>query len=451
VQAIFSTRRCAGLTLGLVSLAFSATAVAAAKDKIRYTFPVWPTQTGTYGGPLAADPSGNLYGTSDSAGAHTCPDAPCGAVVEYTPPTGGSGAWQSRVLYSFTGGADGAYPTGRVLIDPSGALIGVAISGGVETEQEPYGLGTVWRLSPPVNGTRSFSVLYAFQLTDPIDTPFDGVAEDASGNLYGVAEALTQAAGTGAVYTLKPDNGAYAMSILHAFVNYSDGTAPTNLTLSGTTLYGITLAGGGNVQCENNSDPGCGTVFSLSTSGTFKVIYTFTGANDGGDPVGDPVVDASQNVYVQTAWGGANTYFGTIDQVTPPVHGNNWGLNVLYTYDGFEGGTVGLSPGMTLGGNGVLYGTTYMGDGDNGENPRNGDIWCLTPPARHGSAWSWKPLYLFEGSCGGDCGARSPSHSAMDGDLPAVPPTFGLGGALYGTTNFGGKNGNGIVWSLKVK
>jgi len=451
MQAIFSTRGSVCLALGLAWMALATAAEAAPKDKILYAFPMWPSQIGTYGGPLAADQAGNLYGTSASAGANTCPDGPCGAVVEYTPPAGGSGAWQSHVLYSFTGGADGAYPTGRVLIDPTGALIGVAYSGGVENQQDPYGLGTVWRLSPSVNGTRTFSVLYAFQLTDPISTPFDGVVEDPSGNLYGVAEALSQAGGTGAVYTLQPNNGSYAMSLLHAFVNYSDGTAPTNLAISGTTLYGITEAGGGNFQCENNSDPGCGTVFSLSTSGIFNVIYTFTGANDGGDPVGDPVVDAHQNVYVQTAWGGANTYFGTIDQVTPPADGNGWGLNVLYAYDGFEGGTVGLSAGMTLGAGGVLYGTTYMGDGDNPENPRNGDIWSLTPPARHQSAWSWKSLYLFEGDCGGDCGVRSPSHSSIDGDLPAVAPTFGLNGALYGTTNYGGKNGNGIVWSLKVK
>jgi hypothetical protein len=432
-------------------MAVAAGAAAAPKDKILYPFPVWPSQIGTYGGPLVADQAGNLYGTSDSAGTNTCPDGPCGAVVEYSPPVGGSGAWQSHVLYSFTGGADGDYPIGHVLIDPTGALIGVANSGGVETQQDPIGQGTVWRLSPPVNGTRTFSVLYAFQLTDPIYGPFDGVVEDASGNLYGVANAFSQAGGTGAVYTLRPNNGSYAMSLLHAFVNYSDGTAPSNLAISGTTLYGITEAGGGNYQCENNSSPGCGTVFSLSTSGTFNVIYTFTGANDGGDPVGDPVVDANQNVYVQTAWGGTNTYYGTIDQVTPPVGNNNWGLNVLYTYDGFEGGTVGLSAGMTLSNRGVLYGTTYMGDGDNPQNPRNGDIWSLTPPARHGHAWTWKPLYLFEGYCGDGCGLRSPSHSTSDGAIPAVPPTFGLNGALYGTTNFGGKNGNGIVWSLKVR
>jgi len=42
-----------------------------------------------------------------------------------------SGGWNETVLYSFTGGADGAYPTtSNLIFDSVGSLYGTAANGG---------------------------------------------------------------------------------------------------------------------------------------------------------------------------------------------------------------------------------------------------------------------------------------------------------------------------------
>jgi len=75
-------------------------------------------------------PTGNLYGTTVRGGSHGY-----GTVFEI------SAAGEYSVLYSFTGGADGAGPETPPSLDPSGNLVGVTTSGGL-------GYGTVYELTP---------------------------------------------------------------------------------------------------------------------------------------------------------------------------------------------------------------------------------------------------------------------------------------------------------------
>lgn len=65
------------------------------------------------------DTAGNLYGVAAGGGAHDY-----GVVYELTPGSGGS--WTEKVLYSFSGGAGGASPSGSLLLDSSGNLFGTA-------------------------------------------------------------------------------------------------------------------------------------------------------------------------------------------------------------------------------------------------------------------------------------------------------------------------------------
>jgi uncharacterized repeat protein (TIGR03803 family) len=85
---------------------------------------------------LIADASGALYGTTESGG--SC----CGTVFKLTPPTTTGGPWAETVLYSFTGGADGAQPVASLIADASGALYGTTEGGG-------SGYGTVFKLTLP--------------------------------------------------------------------------------------------------------------------------------------------------------------------------------------------------------------------------------------------------------------------------------------------------------------
>jgi uncharacterized repeat protein (TIGR03803 family) len=73
-------------------------------------------------GPLADlifDAASNLYGTTNGGGAYNA-----GTVFELTP--NGNGGWTESVLYSFTGGADGANPQAGLIFDQSGNLYGTA-------------------------------------------------------------------------------------------------------------------------------------------------------------------------------------------------------------------------------------------------------------------------------------------------------------------------------------
>ncbi len=91
---------------------------------------------------VTMDQSGNLYGTTFRGGANGV-----GNVFKLSP---GNGGWTYTSLYDFTGGSDGAYPIGRVVIDPQGNLYGTTFEGGQTGGNvcSTYGCGTVWEIMP---------------------------------------------------------------------------------------------------------------------------------------------------------------------------------------------------------------------------------------------------------------------------------------------------------------
>jgi uncharacterized repeat protein (TIGR03803 family) len=88
---------------------------------------------------LIMDATGNLYGTTNSGGAFNF------GVVFKLDTTG-----TETVLYSFTGGADGATPEGSLISDSSGALYGTTQNGGDSNCKSQYGFGcgVVFKLIP---------------------------------------------------------------------------------------------------------------------------------------------------------------------------------------------------------------------------------------------------------------------------------------------------------------
>jgi hypothetical protein len=64
-------------------------------------------------GSLIMNNDGTLFGTTQSGGNHTCPnasDSTCGLVFQLRPPASPGGHWTSEVIYEFTGGTDGGNP-----------------------------------------------------------------------------------------------------------------------------------------------------------------------------------------------------------------------------------------------------------------------------------------------------------------------------------------------------
>jgi uncharacterized repeat protein (TIGR03803 family) len=159
-----------------------------------------------------------------------------------------------------------------------------------------------------------------------------------------------------------------------------------------------------------------------------KVIHTFLGP-EGDYPTGNLIFDSAGNIYGTAGDGGANGY-GTVYELSPSGAGG-WTLTVLYS---FAGGTDGNGPnGVVMDGLGNLYGTTYSG-GTYGL----GTAYELTPSGQ--GAWSESVLYSFGAYAG-------------DGTRPSTGLVLDTAGNLYGTTRYGGPNGNctfgcGIAFEL---
>jgi uncharacterized repeat protein (TIGR03803 family) len=133
------------------------------------------------------DKSGNLYGTM-SAGTNTCF---CGAVFRIT------ANGKETVLYSFTGGSDGKYVNGGLVIDDFGNLYGTTSGGGANS------LGAVFEIS--AGGAET--ALHSFAGGIDGSYPSDGLTSDQSGNLYGVTSSGGQGCsrgGCGVIYEISP-------------------------------------------------------------------------------------------------------------------------------------------------------------------------------------------------------------------------------------------------------
>src|SRR5579883_2534640 len=97
-------------------------------------------------------------------------------------------------------------------------------------------------------------------------------------------------------------------------------------------LYGTTNNGGafrGRKTCQG----GCGTVFSITTSGVVKVLHSFGNAQDGEYPAQAGLVDVGGTLYGTTSAGGAFGG-GTVFSIT------TGGVeNVLHSFGGQGDGT----------------------------------------------------------------------------------------------------------------
>jgi hypothetical protein len=116
---------------------------------------------------FVADSLGNLYSTAADGGTELRNN---GAVYELSPPSGGGTDWTETILYSFTGGKDGAIPANDILIDSKGAIYSTTDAGG-------KGNGTVFRLDPPATGETAWTlkVLYTFAGALDSDEPDGGL------------------------------------------------------------------------------------------------------------------------------------------------------------------------------------------------------------------------------------------------------------------------------------
>jgi uncharacterized repeat protein (TIGR03803 family) len=314
---------------------------------------------------LILDANGALYGVTTSGGYNSS-----GTVFQLSPST--KKGWKLRTLHTFcvqAGCPDGKQPFGLTyfgaskgaLYDGTSPLYGVTYKGGIGGTA-----GVAFRLdSIPGKTKRKEKVIYNFcsaQGCADGQNP-GGITAADQGTLYGTAE-LGGAASSGVVFELTTSGPSVTETVLYSFCQLTgcaDGKDPVGSVVidASGSLYGNTQEGG---------TKGKGTVFKVVPSGansTETVLHSFcftTGCTDGSTPWRPLAIDAHQNIYGATLYGGDNND-GVVFQLSGVTE------TVLYSFCSQPNCSDGGEPaGVTLGSSGIVLGATtiYGGNGFGG-------------------------------------------------------------------------------------
>jgi uncharacterized repeat protein (TIGR03803 family) len=298
-----------------------------AKETTLYTFSGGTDGASPSGG-VIRDAEGNLYGTTFAGGAHSL-----GTVFKV------DSKGKETVLYSFSGPPDGQGPDASLLRDSNGNLFGTNYEGGANKYGDVF----------EIDSSGNESVIYSFGPGTDGEYPGSGLIQDSEGNLYGTT-GYGGASGNGTVFKVTLSGQA---TILHSFTG-KDGQYPfcSLLRDSAGNMYGTTSAGG---------TYGDGTVFKLSKNGKVKVLHTFGGGStDGATPYAGLIQDKAGNFYGATSagGGGCDGYdCGTVFKLTPK--NKETMLHAFGLSDGHY-----PQFGNLIEVNSNLYGTTYAGGAD---------------------------------------------------------------------------------------
>lgn len=360
-------------------------------------------------------------------------------------------------VFSFYG-ADGTQPLAGLLQASDGNFYGTTRFGGAN------GAGTIFKMTP----SGAYDVLHAFAGTSDGAGPYASLIQGTDGNLYGTALG-GGSGGNGTVFKITPEG---AFTLLHSFSSTdgngdnTDGSMPQGrlLLASDGNFYGATVIGGVN---------GMGTLFKITSGGTFTLLHTFVGGtSDGANPLAGLIQANDGNLYGTTQRGGSSNagtvyrfslsnietvlyafkvgsadgawpegaliqatdgnLYGTTSLNGPGGHGVVFKLTLSGTESllhGFSGGSSdGNDPvgGLVQAADGNFYGTTQFG------GPANvGTVFKVTP------AGTETLLYAFVGT-------------SSDGAFPFAGLIQGSDGSLYGTTQNGDRLNDGVVFKITL-
>jgi uncharacterized repeat protein (TIGR03803 family) len=317
-------------------------------EKVIYTFGNSNSIDGNFPvGPLTADGRGNLYGAAVAGGTYSA-----GAIFELSPEA--NGTWTEKVIYSFTGGSDGASPYGGVVFDAMGNLYCTPSIGGAD------GFGTVLELVLGADGSWTDKTLHTFTGKDDGASPYSGVTFDTAGNLYGMASSGPK--DYGVLFQLAPQsNGTWTERIIYSFTGGNGG-----------------LESDGDVVIDKQGNLYTAGIYSVlkftqNQGGTWtrQIIHEFIGGSDGASANSALALDAAGSVYGTTYSGGLHQ--GTVFKLTPGSDGT-WAEQILHTFQGGKDGQFPYASGVTLDSDGNVYGTT-----ENGGPLNEGVVYEITP------------------------------------------------------------------------
>jgi len=275
---------------------------------------------------LVVDKTGAFYGTTLHGGKNSL-----GTVYKFAD-------GKLTVLYSFKGNRDGAFPNAGVTLDKSGNLIGTTQGADISSD-----FGTIFSVAP--DGTEN--VLHRFKNVPDGNSPQSELILGPDGRYYGTA--VSGAIGAGDVFAIS--RGGH-LSVIYSFGAGVDGGNPAAKLLSdgSGTFYSTTY---------NNGAHGWGTVFNVTSSGSEHVIYAFTGGDDGRNPATGVTADAAGNLY-------GTTYFGgTADKGVVFRIASDGTESVLHSFTGGDDGANPLSD-LLMDKRGNIYGTANQGGANGG-------------------------------------------------------------------------------------
>ncbi|HEY4786699.1 MAG TPA: choice-of-anchor tandem repeat GloVer-containing protein [Bacteroidales bacterium] len=295
-------------------------------------------------------------------------------------------------LLDFDDVSKGSGPTGTLILSDS-VMYGMTYSGGLNS------LGVLFKINTNGSGFRKV-------------VNFDGVSKGSypagSPTLSGkVLYGMTELGGTnnmGVIFKVDTDGNEFKK--LGDFDGVPKGSIPYgDLTLSGSTLYGMTELGGANNR---------GIVFKMDTDGTnFSKLVDFDG-NSGSYPFGSLIL-AGTVLYGMTSEGGTNNH-----GVLFKVNVNGTGFSKLDEFaDSIQHGSHPL-------GSLTLSGTTLFGLTAHGGIYGKGVIFKINTDGT-----GFTKLLDFDGT----------NH----GSVPLGSFTLN-GNVLYGMTSGGGTNSKGTVF-----
>ena len=192
----------------------------------------------------------------------------------------------------------------------------------------------------------------------------------------------------------------------------TDGASPISPPVQGPNgeFYGTTSARGANFA---------GNVYKVNSNGAIVTLHDFcsdSACADGKYPYAPLLLGTDGDFYGTTSQGGTFSW-GTVFRMTPAGQ-----LTTLYNFCAQSSCADGASPRTLLvqGTDGNFYGTTNWGGGVN----NYGTVFRITPNG------DFTTLYKF-----------CPVAGCLDGENPSIL-IQGTDGNFYGTTSFGGANGN---------
>jgi uncharacterized repeat protein (TIGR03803 family) len=401
----------------------AATAIGAALPLPAQTFTTLQSFDGTDGASpsatLVQGTDGYLYGTTYGGGDHR---RNFGTVFKMTP------AGTLTTLYDFAPSSENHTPYSGLVQATDGYFYGTTYAGGSDrTDCSAYqGCGTVFKITP--SGTLVTLYDFCSQITSECldgDDPFAGLIQATDGDLYGTTEG-GGVNGKGTIFKITLGG---TLTTLYSFCSQAgctDGAGPVGGLVQATNgdFYGTTGSGGANPGTYGTGD---GTVFKITPGGTLVTLYSFcsqSACTDGDGPLAGLIEAGSGDFYGTTTYGGANGQ-GTVFKIT-----QGGTLTTLYSFCSQAECTDGENPHSALvEAAGNLYGTTEGGGGVN----VGGTIFKITPSG------TLTTLYSF-----------CPHSGCTDGSYPLTGLIQATNGTLYGTTELGGADGWGTVFSLSV-